>query len=252
MQIALASATDLSAFDLRPENVARVGARILWLNAQAIAPAIQYGDSLTNQLAQEWQVPHPRLLNATLILCADHELNTSSFAARVVASAEATPYAVVSGGLAALQGFKHGGHTRRVRAFLRDVENAGNAHAAIGERLQRGEPIPGFGHLLYPQGDPRARLLLTLVADACPNSQSLDLARLAAEEAARITGESPNIDFALVVLERVLELPPDAALPLFALGRTVGWIGHAIEQYTGGDLIRPRAEYVGILPANGD
>ncbi|HLU11899.1 MAG TPA: citrate/2-methylcitrate synthase [Oceanobacillus sp.] len=250
MQVRLAAQNDLSAFDLRPENVARTGARILWLNTQAIAPDISLSDSIASGLAQEWQDAHPRLLNAAMILCADHELNASSFAARVVASADANPYAVVIGGLAALQGFKHGGNTRRVRAFLREIEDRGDAHLVIAERLQRGDPIYGFGHPLYPHGDPRARLLLRMLENTHPTNKTLEVAQRIAEEVEQITGEAPNVDFALAVLERALQLPDDAALALFALGRTVGWIGHAIEQYERKSLIRPRAQYTGPQPSD--
>lgn len=248
MQITLAAQTDLSAFDLRPENVARTGARILWLNTQAAAPTFGLGDSIAKGLARHWQVEHADLLNAALILCADHELNASSFAARVVASAEANPYTVVAGGLAALEGVKHGGNTRRVSALLREAQRQGDVRAALAGRLQRGEGIYGFGHQLYPQGDPRARLLLELLEAAYPNHDTLEFARVVADEVTHITAEAPNIDFALVVLEHTLELPQDAALALFALGRTVGWIGHAIEQYASKSLIRPRAQYVGKSP----
>jgi citrate synthase len=250
MQVTLAAQTDLSAFDLRPENVARTGARILWLNALAIAPDISFDEGIANALARLWNVEHPRLLDAAMILCADHELNASSFAARVVASADANPYAVVVGGLAALQGFKHGGNTRRVRGFLREVEDRGDAHAVIAERLQQGEPMHGFGHQLYPQGDPRARLLLGLLTQTNPRNDILATAQVVAEAVKRITGEAPNVDFALVVLEHALNLPDDTALALFALGRAVGWIGHAIEQYESKSLIRPRAQYVGKPPTD--
>jgi citrate synthase len=96
------------------------------------------------------------LLGPALVYCADHELPVSTFAARCVASSEATPYAVVLAGLAALGGVKHGGEVELVEAFLREVDAVGEARAGISGRLRRGERIPGFGHSLYPDGDPRA------------------------------------------------------------------------------------------------
>ena len=114
----------------------------------------------------------------------------------------------------------------------------------LSERLKRGEPIPGFGHPLYPDGDPRARLLLELIPDLVPPGQ-MDLAEAIAHQAQRLIGELPTIDFALVCLARAMEFPPDAAIMTFAIGRTVGWLAHAIEQYRTNALIRPRARYSG-------
>ena len=99
--LALAATDDLSAYDLHPDAVAQTGARILWLMAAVAAPAETFDTTIAGTLAQAWQPGAAALLNAALILCADHELNASSFTARVVASTEATPYAVVLAGLAA-------------------------------------------------------------------------------------------------------------------------------------------------------
>jgi citrate synthase len=246
--LSLAAAEDLSAYDLHPDALCRTGARILWL-LTAVAARTEAGTgSLARTLAQAWQVEHASLLNAALILCADHELNVSSFAARVVASAEANPYAVVLAGLAALGGFKHGGHTERAAAFLREVGEPSRARLVIAERLRRGEGLPAFGHQLYPEGDPRATALLVLLAAQYPNSPVLALAETIQREAAAVRGEAPNIDFALATLESTLQLPYGTGLTLFALGRTVGWLGHAFEQYQSQRLIRPRARYTGAPP----
>jgi citrate synthase len=178
-------------------------------------------------------------------LCADHELPVSTFVARCVASSEATPYAVVVAGLSAMGGVKHGGQVELVEAFMREVEATGGAREAIAGRLRRGERIPGFGHSLYPGGDPRGAELLRLTAAAYPNSAGVALSAAVVEEAEGLIGERPTVDFGLVTLARALGLPQGGAVALFALGRTVGWIGHAIEQYESGSLIRPRARYVG-------
>ncbi|MDQ3943028.1 MAG: citrate synthase, partial [Actinomycetota bacterium] len=188
------------------------------------------------------------LLGSALVFCVDHELPVSTFAARCVASSEATPYAVVLAGLAALGGVKHGGEIELVEAFLREVDAAGDARAVISGRLRRGERIPGFGHSLYPEGDPRGAGLLRLTAGAYPESIAVTLSDRVAGEMLQLMGERPTVDFALATVARALELPPGGAVALFALGRTVGWIGHAIEQYRSGSLIRPRARYVGEQP----
>jgi citrate synthase len=189
------------------------------------------------------------ILSAALILCADHELNVSSFTARCVASTAATPYDVVMAGLAALKGGKHGGATARVDAFLREIGSVKNARRVIADRLRRAERLPGFGQPLYPQGDPRARTLLELRAKTYSRTRAMELASAIAAEVHRVTGQHPNLDFGLTTVAWVLNLPAGSPLALFALGRTVGWIGHAIEQYEVDGLIRPRARYVGRIPA---
>jgi citrate synthase len=222
------------------------------LAAAVVYPAQLDGGSLAEALQQRWSPKHPvaaRLFNSALILCADHELNVSAFAARCVASAGATPYDVVIAGLAALRGRRHGGHTAHVAALLDEVGRPARAGQVVAERLRRDGLLPGFGHHLYPAGDPRGRALLALAASAFPRSRPWALARAIAAEALQRLGEHPTLDFGLVVLERVLGLPRGAALAIFALGRTSGWIAHALEQYQLGGLIRPRAKYVGPAPA---
>ncbi len=251
LQIALtlASVQDFAAYDLNPLAVARTGARILKLMASVLASSTAPSErNLADTLAAAWSTDSAFLLNAAMVLCADHELNASSFAARITASVEANPYAVVQAGLAALQGFKHGGHTTRVTAFLREVGQVRRVPQAIGERLRRGDALPGFGHNLYPDGDPRAKALLSMIAAHQPSSSNLVLAQTIAETVAQMTGKLPTIDFALATLGRTLSLPDGSSLALFALGRTVGWIGHAIEQYGSPQIIRPRARYVGKPP----
>jgi citrate synthase len=246
--LALAATNDLSAYDLHPEAVAQTGARILWLMAAVAAPTDTLGTTLADTLAQAWHPGTAALLNAALILCADHELNTSSFTARVVASAEANPYAVVLAGLAALEGFKHGGQTKQATAFLYEMVEPSRVRQVIAERLRRGERLPGFGHRLYPDSDPRAVALLSLLAEAYPTAPALALAHTVIREATTVTSGAPTIDFALAVLEHTLQLPYGTGLTLFAIGRTAGWIGHALEQYQGQQLIRPRARYTGVPP----
>jgi len=244
--LSLAGAGDPAAFDLRSEAVARTGARILRLMTSAVAGEVAAG--LAETLRRGWCPRDPgaaALLGAALILCADHELPVSTFAARCVASSEATPYAVVAAGLAALGGVRHGGQTELVEAFLREVEAASGARAAISGRLRRGERIPGFGHSLYLGGDPRGAELLRATAAAYPASTAVALSAEVVGEALELMGERPTVDFGLVTLARTLGVPAGAAVTLFALGRTIGWIGHAIEQYESGSLIRPRARYVG-------
>ncbi len=184
-----------------------------------------------------------------LVLLADHELNASTFVARCVASTAATPHAVVVAALAALSGRRHGGASARAAALFRDIARSEDPLTLMAARLARDEDLPGFGHFLYPDGDPRAAAILAATARARPRAQAAIAAAAAA--GARLTGRLPNVDFALAAATTALGLPPNAALGLFVVGRAVGWVAHAIEQYESGVLIRPRARYAGPRPHAG-
>jgi citrate synthase len=245
---------DLAAYDLAETAVCQTGARLLHLLTWAVTglPPIA---GLADALQQAWlpqNVELQSLLNTALILCADHELNVSAFAARVVASAQANPYAVVQAGMAALQGALHGGHTARVAALLREAATLSGVRPAVLERLRRGEAVPGFGHPLYPDGDPRGRLLLDLVGETFAGETAVIIIQELVQVVAEATGQLPTIDLGLVALAQAAKLPDGAPLLLFALGRTAGWLGQAIEQYEVGQLIRPRARYVGTIPKEGN
>lgn len=245
LALPLAAVSDLAAYNQSPAAVAQTGSRILHM-LTTVATGASLAAPVAQRLQQAWTPGAPgavKLFNAALILCADHELNISAFTARCVASTGATPYGAVLAALAALQGPKHGGSTQQVTALLRDAQ--ADARAAISERLRRGESIPGFGHALYPQGDPRGRALLAMIGEELPQATARINAHALVELVAANFDQQPNIDFALGVLELAMNLPGGSALTLFALGRTAGWIGHIIEQYQTGRMIRPRARYVG-------
>jgi citrate synthase len=135
-----------------------------------------------------------------------------------------------------------------VEALFREAGDPDQVRTILAQRVRRGDTIPGFGHPLYPQGDPRGRALLDLAAAAYPEAPGTQLAAALAGEARLVLHEEPNVDFGLCALCAALDLLPGSALTLFALGRTIGWIGHAIEEYQTGALIRPRARYTGIQP----
>jgi len=175
-----------------------------------------------------------RITGRALVLSAEHELNASTFAARVAASTEADPYAVVGAGVATLSGPKHGGMTDRVDAIFRAPSSPE-------------EEVPlGFGHPLYPDGDPRAPPLLAAARGAVERRSRALEALCARVDAMAARGRpAPTIDVGLVATSLALGLEPGLASVLFAFGRTAGWVAHAIEQYGTGELIRPRARYVG-------
>jgi citrate synthase len=211
------------------------------LDGMADAVAGEVGDGpIHERLASAWACD-PDLIRRTLVLLADHELNASTFAARVAVSTGASLAAGTLAGLAALGGPRHGGAASAVAILADDIGNQGDAEAALRHWLGEGRGVPGFGHPLYPDGDPRAAALIECLELSGVEAKTV----AAAQEAA---GLSPNIDFALASLRRALRLPPGSGLVLFAMARRVGWIAHALEQNAEKKLIRPRAEYVGIRP----
>ena len=199
--------------------------------------------TLAERLARGWRTPAADDLRAALILCADHELNASAFAARVVAATDAPLPNALLAALCALEGRRHGGASREAADLLDEIERLG-ARRAFERTLAHRGSAPGFwgGHRLYPHGDPRAVELL----------RRLDLpARDPAAKAIAFMsdlGSAPTLELALAALARRASLPHDAAFTLFALGRSAGWIAHAFEAAAAGTLIRPRARYVGPPP----
>lgn len=219
------------------------GAMLLRLMAAAATGTAPSDAPIHLHVARAWGVPEraAQSLRAALVLCADHELNSSAFAVRVVASTGASLSACLAAGLSALSGPRHGGMTSLVEILFEEAERFGDARRLVQERLRRGDILPGFGHPLYRDGDPRALALLRLL----PRDPTREALREAMDA---IRGVQPNVDFALVALRRALRLKPGSALALFAIGRTAGWIAHALEQQAEDKPIRPRARYTGPAP----
>jgi citrate synthase len=256
LQVALplAAARDTAGHDLRPAAVRRTGARIMRLFTAIVAGnGFRLGattEPIHKSLQRAWAPRNTTVadvIRTALILCADHELNVSAFTARCVASAGSSPYDTVSAALAALKGHRHGGESSRVAALLAEIGSPTRTRRVVANRLRQGERLPGFGHPLYPAGDPRGATLLRL-AERSGQAREWALARSVRAAAADLLQELPNLDFGLAAIARTYRLPEHAPLVLFALGRTAGWIAHAIEQYATDTLIRPRARYTGPLP----
>ncbi len=184
-------------------------------------------------------------LRAALVLLADHELAASTLAARVAASVQADPYAVVATGLGAVGGALHGGASLGAQVMLAAADSPAAAPRVIGDLLRRGERVPGFGHFVYRSGDPRAGLLLGLVREAVPGSPRLAVADAVLAETRRRSLPEPNIDFALAVLASCAEMITGAGEAAFAVARTAGWLAHALEEYAARAPLRPRALYTG-------
>jgi citrate synthase len=189
--------------------------------------------------------PRVRALDTALMLLADHELASSTLAARVAASTRASPHAVVLAGLSAASGPLHGKAAVAVHRLLDDAAATGQPEAALARALQSDEPVPGFGHVVYTNGDPRATCLLDLLDPLLTRRArtAVDGVRAAV---ARLTPLFPNVDFALGVLAHVARMPHGRSEAVFVLARTAGWIAHALEEYDEAPLrFRPRALYTG-------
>ncbi len=204
--------------------------------------------SVAARLATLARAPQPRAvaaLDTALVLLADHELNASSFAARVAASTDASLPACLLAALATLSGARHGGACARVEALLDEAARLKAPTEVIERRVSRGDAIPGFGHPLYPRGDPRAVVLLELAEQLAKGAlrsrlgPTLVLARTLAK-----LGLPATVDYGLVALTRVLGMKPGSAGLVFAVGRCAGWVAHVLEQRESPLLLRPRARYV--------
>lgn len=245
--LALAAEADPRAFNRSDEGRAEIGARIMRLVVAGMTGGKPAARPLHEQLTRAWAPRHPHgadLLRRALVLLADHELNASTFTVRCAASTDLNLYDAVAAGLLALKGPRHGGAGPLAARMVAELANADMAQF-VRDRVALGEPIPGFGHGVYRDGDPRALALLqALVKAGAERRLAVDAAALITEA----TGLRPNIDFALAVLMRTLGLPVGHEICLFAMARTAGWIAHAIEQLQTGNLIRPRARYTGPPP----
>ncbi len=194
------------------------------------------------RFAQGWKQPArvAELLRTAMVLLVDHELTSSAFAARIAASTGASLPACLLSGMTTLSGPLHGDASGRVKALFDEVERQGEDQV-IAHHLSTGLPLAGFGHHLYPDGDPRAAALLALF-------EPPEVIARFIEKASRLTGLQPNIDVALAAMVTHYRLPDDAAFAMFASARSIGLLAHSLEQLGVGQVIRPRGRYVGIAP----
>ncbi|MGH7916523.1 MAG: citrate/2-methylcitrate synthase [Candidatus Binataceae bacterium] len=193
----------------------------------------------------DWQAV---ALDRVLIACAEHELNASTFAARVVASTGADLYASVLAALCSLSGPIHGGACDRIEAMFDQLEQGVRLPELLAGYAEKRLLPPGFGHAIYPAGDPRAVLLKAVAGSiAKRKGKRLFETALKVEEAVwKRERLRPNLDFYLTVCVRMLGFPLRMPAAVFALGRASGWIAHSLEQYADNRLIRPRMRYRGM------
>ena len=249
--VQIAALADPERDDARPDALIMCGRRLIPLLAAALAPGFVAAavtralgaNSVAQTVARALGLPDELapVIDPVLVLLADHELNASSFTARITASTDAGPYACVAAALATLSGPKHGNASESVLRFAATIGSPEAARAQVRALRKRGEVPPGFGHPIYPGGDPRAPPLLEAAA-------RLPLARHARILFAIIdatTDAAPNVDLGLAALVTALGVPPATGPGLFAVARAAGWLAHALEQRAGGYMLRPRARYTG-------
>ncbi len=252
--VSVLATSDSARGDRRPEAVRRAGARIF---AGVLALMNDGRESADASVARRlWEALAPKrrprptqvaTLNAALILLADHELAASTLAARVAASTWADPYRVVLAGLGPISGPLHGGASLAVAELLDEIDAPAQAFAVLEQRLRSG-PLPGFGHRVYRDADPRATYLLARLDAVAEVPGSAEIARAVLEAARSLAAPAPNVDFALAVTLRAMGFSPSAAPAVFSFARMAGLLAHGLEEYRYRLRFRPRASYVGPSP----
>jgi citrate synthase len=223
--------------------------------AKAPAPGAPVGAGMAGRLlgwvpgstASDWEI---EALDRVLIACAEHELNASTFAARVIASTGADLFASILSALCSLSGPIHGGACDRIEAMFAELETGARVDEHLAAFARDHRLPPGFGHAIYPDGDPRAALLRQ-VAQAIAKRRGrrlFDTAIKLETAVAKRERLRPNLDFYLTVCVRMLGFQRSMPAAIFAIGRASGWIAHALEQYADNRLIRPRMRYRGAPP----
>jgi citrate synthase len=251
-------AGDELRLELRPPAVTAAGRSLIAGLVDCLPRRAPQPSSVSPIAARLWMGlspldPEPELVgvvDAALVLLADHELAASTVAARVAASVRADPYAVASAGLAVVSGTLHGGASLGIEALLDEIDRPDQAASVVGARLRRGERLRGFGHRLYPDGDPRAATLLTRLRATAGGSPRMEVVDSLLQAARQRGLPEPNVDLALAALAHVTGMTHGAGEAIFATARTAGWIAHALEEYDRNIPIRPRAVYTGPPPGS--
>ena len=232
--------TILAAFDRRRKGL------------EPIAPLAEGSTSKNFLYMLSGDVPGDaaeRTFDACLVLHAEHGLNASTFAGRVIGATLSDIYSAITGAIGALKGPLHGGANIKVMKMLEEIDRAGESTTEyIGRKLGAGERIMGFGHRVYKTLDPRAAILRDMLDEMSAErgerkwyEMSVDIM----ETVKKQKGLDPNVDFFSASVYGTLEIPADLFTPIFAMSRITGWTAHLLEQWKENRLIRPRAAYVG-------
>ena len=197
---------------------------------------------------------HAEILDTALVLHADHGLNASTFTGRVISSTESDVISAVTGAVGALKCPLHGGANQDVMEMLLDIEESDeDASGYVAEMIEDGERVPGFGHRVYKEFDPRAEVLKGIAEEVSQTTEGPDWfgmleeieGFLREEKGIHEKGIAPNVDLYSGTVYYSLGVPIDFFVPVFAVGRSAGWTAQVLEQYGDNRLIRPRAEYAG-------
>ncbi|MBN2809956.1 MAG: citrate synthase [Deltaproteobacteria bacterium] len=197
------------------------------------------------------QEPDPAMVKAldvALILHADHELNASTFAARITASTMADIYSSVTSAIGTLKGPLHGGANIEVMKCIHEIGSLAEVEAWVKKRLAAKKKIPGFGHRVYNCEDPRTGLLRQYARRAANLAGETHFFEMTQEIEKVVTANTnlfPNVDLYSAALYHAMNIPEELFTPVFAMSRVVGWTSHIFEQWYNNRLIRPRAEYIG-------
>ncbi len=195
-----------------------------------------------------------RIIDVMFILHADHEMNASTFSARVVGSTLADPYTIVSSAIGTLSGPLHGGANEQVVHMLDEIGSKENVRPYIEGKLERKEKIMGVGHRVYKTKDPRARILQGYARELFKKQDAQSAAMLEiAEEVEKVVDEKlshkrlyPNVDFYSGVVFSGIGIPTELFTPIFAMGRVAGWLAHWFEQLKTNRIYRPTQKYTGL------
>lgn len=189
-----------------------------------------------------------RAFNIALILHADHELNASTFSARVTAGTLSDMYSSIVSAIGTLKGPLHGGANEQVMRMLLEIDDPSKAESWITNALSEKKKIMGFGHRVYRTEDPRATHLRQLSKEAgerAGQQKWYEISQIVERVVKDQKGLNPNVDFYSASMYYALGLPTHLFTPIFACSRVSGWTAHVLEQYANNRLIRPRAEYTG-------
>lgn len=248
------SMADPLRHDLSPRSVRSAGRGLITAMVTDLAPATsrrstkgplstQLWARLTKRKATDQQAA---ALDAALALLVDHGLASSTFAARIAASVRADPYSVVTAGLGVIGGPLHGAASAAVHEMLTDAATRQDAATAVGDARRRIGRLPGFGHTVYVDQDPRYGALMTKIVDAWADDPRLQHVYRIRDVVGERSDALPNVDLALGTLTWLADMDSDAGETIFALSRTAGWLAHAMEEYDEQPLrFRPKARYIG-------